>query len=252
MSKSRSVLGIAVLFALALSAFSAANASALGTTAFTCVSGGTEFEGAHCLSGGGGAKEFKHVALTENPTSITATNANTAVGTTASRPSILSGTLAGVKTKLECTTTHGTGTLENKVEGEMVAHAEGILTYSGCSVLEPAGKGCVVKGGTVETAQLTGITKGPAMNAEIKPKVPSTFATITIEGCSVSALNNPFPVTGSLVAEITGATVTSTSEATTTQNTLKFGGNKAGLDGALTLKGPGASGSGNPIVVTTE
>jgi hypothetical protein len=124
----------------------------------------------------------------------------------------------------------------------------GTLVYTGCMVLKPAGKECVVKGGSVTTEKLAGTTKAQAANKlKITPAEGETFAKITLDKCTVASLNNTFPVTGSLIADVSGATSTSTEAGVTTQNTLKFGGNKAGLGGALTIK---KTSSGNGLALT--
>lgn len=261
MSKRKTAIGIAVLFALALSAFSAASASAAtsGTTAFTCVKDEKgSFFGEHCLTTGGGTVKYKHVAIKQDQkTTGTATNANTTEETKAARKSILKGVISGVVTEIQCPEVHGEGTFENKLSGEEhFATAEGRLHYTGCVVTAPAGKGCIVKAeggveGTITTENLLGTTT-KEMSAEIKPKEGTTFTTIRIEGCSVGALNNTFPVQGSLVAQINGATLTSTHAEITTQGTLKFAGQKAGLDGALTLKAHSEAGEEtHPLTATT-
>lgn len=258
MSKRKTAIGIAVLFALALSAFSAASASASGATAFTCVkdSGGALF-GPHCLKASTGDEtKYSHVAITK-PTTGTATNANTASGTTAAQSAILKSTLSGVNTEVTCKDVHGEGTFENrttvKETGEMFGHAEGRLHYTNCVVKAPAEKGCVVANeGTITTEQLTGRTVGNGETVEIGPIAPNTkFADIKIEKCSIGALNQTFPVTGSLIVKTNGATLTSTHAEITAQKTLKFGGQTAGLDGALTLKAHSEAGEEtNPLSVT--
>jgi len=55
-----------------------------------------------------------------------------------------------------------------------------------------------------------------------------------------------YPVTGSLIAKTSGATLTTKHEDITTQNTLKFGGVKAGVVGAATISMEG----GEPITLT--
>lgn len=258
MNKRNTAFGIAVLFALALGAFSAASASASGATAFTCVKdeGGSLF-GPHCLGASTGDNtKYKHVAIEpEVQTTGTATNANTASGTTASTPAVLKSVTSGVVTTIECSEVHGEGVFENKTTvkgtGEMFGHAEGKLHYTGCKVTAPAGKGCVVANeGTITTNQLTGRTVGSGGSVIIEPKEPSTFVEIKIEGCSVSALNNTFPVKGSVEAKTNGATLTSTHAEVTTQGKLTFGGQKAGLEGALTLKAHKFPKEGEEVEVT--
>jgi len=259
MSKYKTAVGVAVLCALALSAFAAASASAKGLTAYTCVLGKGVLNGPHCLGTEGG--EYGHVKIEEETTGI-ATNAKTAENaahetTKAAQKSILKGTLSGVASEIECTGVEGSGTFNNKTTagGEMFAHAEGTLTYTGCKMLKPAG--CAVAA-TLTTNKLTGTTEGiqtaePPHTAKIQPAGETPFIEIKTTGCTNEGLNQTYPVTGSLKAKITGATLTSTHADITTQNTLKFGGQKAGLDGALTLEAHSKAGEEtHPLTVTTE
>ena len=127
MSRGKTVVGIAVLFALALSAFAAAGASANGTTAYTCVKDANgDVVGAHCLTSGGGG-QYEHVEIKqEDKRTITAINANTAEGTTAAKSTKINSTVAGVATKSSCASVRGEGTLENKTTGkEMYFHSPG-------------------------------------------------------------------------------------------------------------------------------
>ena len=251
----RSVIGIAVLCALALCAFSATSASAF-ETAFTCApnttTGAEQFSDAHCVNGATGNVGFKHVEIAEgSTTNITGTNAKTASGTTAAATAKLEGTLAGVETAIVCTTVANSGTVflsnQKDAAGGMYVSGDGKVLFSGCTVTKPPSQGCVVTGGSITTNALTATTEGQAAKkVQFKPKSGTTFASIPISGCTTSALNNTFPVTGSLIASASGATLTTTHAEITTQNTLKFGGNKAGLEGALTISMEG----GNPITLT--
>jgi hypothetical protein len=133
--------------------------------------------------------------------------------------------------------------LENKESGtEMWAQAILTLTHTGCMVTKPAGKGCVVKGGEVKTNEIAATSKGLTNQLEITPAAGTEFASLTIQSCTVAGLNNTFPVTGSLKLATSGATTTSTHSESTTQNTLKFAGQKTGLDGAITIKNSKGSG----------
>ena len=235
MNGRKSVLGIAVLCALVLGAFAAASASA-EQRAYKCTEGTTkQFSDEHCLvPSGSGAFEHK---LLEGETAITGTNAKTAEGTSVASVSKLAGSLSGVVTELQCTGLSGTGQLTNAAAS---VTGTGVITYSGCSVTKPAGKGCVVKNGEVVTATLKGTTVGQAAGKlKFTPNTGETFASITIEKCSIASLNNTFPVQGSLVANTSGATTTTTHAGITEQGTLKFGGVKAGLEGALTIEAGG-------------
>jgi hypothetical protein len=271
MSRRKSAIGIAVLLTLALSALAASGASAAekGTTAFTCapVTGQANtvgFSDEHCLNAATNFSVTREHKTITSKTTITATNEKTASETTARRPSILTGKPGGVKAQVTCAEVHGEGFLENKetAGGEMYLHATGTgvetenkgkLHYTGCKVTEPAGKGCVIPNETITTNELTGTTEGTGDEIKIVPvKAGGNFAEIKIEGCSVGGLNNTFPVLGSIKATPSGATLTSTEEGVTGQGTLKFGGQVAGLDGALTFRGHVKNEEPtNPITVTT-
>jgi hypothetical protein len=228
----RSVIGVVMALALAFAAFGVANASA-EQKAWACVASEEgEYTDAHCTKTAPGKLLYKLELVTVSGDAISATNAKTASETTASTPSQLSGTLAGVATELECTGVSGTGSLTNAASS---VTGTGKLTYTGCVVLKPAGKGCKVTGGTVKTEELKATTVGQAANKLKFEMVGTKFANVEIKECSTTALNNTFPVTGSLIANTNGATTTTAKAEIETQNTLKFGGNKAGLGGAITI-----------------
>jgi len=253
MSRRKSVIGIAVLFALVVSAFAASSASA-EDRAYTCepvASGSHQFASgdAHCVtpSAGTGAG-FNHKLITET-IDITGSNANTASGTTAAEASILKGTLSGLETELKCTTVkNGEVETNSLTNGTTSVSGQGVIVYSGCVVEKPAGRGCKVTNGTVTTKLLSATTVGQTgTNLKFTPKTGTEFAGVSLEGC----LNNKpptavYPVSGSLVASTSGATTTTTEAGITSQGTLTFGGNAAGLGGAITI----SKKSGNPISLT--
>jgi hypothetical protein len=241
----KSVVGIAVLCALALSAFVTANASA-EQRAWACSPSAAQkpFTDAHCINAVPEQSKFGHVEIA-SPTSIEATNAATASNTTAAAVSKLKGALSGVVTEVQCTGLTGTGSLTNAASS---VTGTGVIEYTGCSVTAPAGKGCVVTGGKVTTKTLKGTTVGQAANKlKFEPNSGTEFATVPIESCSIGSLNNKFPVTGSVVADVNGATTSSTEAGVTGQNTLKFGGVNAGIEGAFTIK---CKENGNGVVLT--
>lgn len=90
------------------------------------------------------------------------------------------------------------------------------------------------------TNTLKGTTVGQASgHLKFEPNSGTQFATVPISECKIRALNNTFPVTGSVVATTSGATTTTTHTEITGQGTLEFGGVEAGLEGALTTKTEG-------------
>jgi hypothetical protein len=177
-------------------------------------------------------------------TSVSGTNAKTASATAAATVQKLKGALSGVVTEIQCTGSSGSGSLTNAAES---VSSTGVIEFSGCSVTAPAGKGCVVTGGKITTKELASTTVGQAAGKlKVSPASGTEFATVSISSCSIAALNNSFPITGSFVASISGATITTTHEGITTQNTLKFGGVKAGIEGATTT----SMTLGDPITYT--
>ncbi len=254
--KRRATIGLCMLCALAFSAFAAQSASAVfsGTTAFTCKEkpepGGAGFSKAHCKEAdkvASGAK-YEHVPIANDTTTdLRGSNAGTA-GEEAV-PTTLRSTNSGVELELKATTVSGTGSMHNHLTGEEhIATGTGVITYSGVTVTKPAGKGCKVftdklpgkeKGteGVVDTRELKASTAGQGMGLKFEPAEGTVFASFIIEGCSVSAFNKTYEVTGSVVSSsIDGATVNFTETQTTGQETLKLGGQKAGIEGTLTLE----------------
>jgi hypothetical protein len=237
MAGRKSVLGIAVLCALIFGAL--ASSASAEETAWECTEEAEPliYQDAHCLIAGP-VEEFGTVEFAEGKENkITGTNAATASGTSAAAVSKLKGALSGVVTEVQCTGLEGTGQLTNAAAS---VTGTGVIKYTGCSVTAPAGKGCVVTGGTVTTKTLKGTTVGQAANKlKFSPNSGTEFASVPISSCSIGSLNNTFPVTGSLVADVSGATTVTTEGGVTGQNTLKFGGVNAGIEGALTIEDEG-------------
>ncbi len=242
MSDRRYITGAAVLSILAFSAFVAPSAFA-EQRAYTCSSSAASktFSDAHCVNGGGSS--FGHTLIEGTP-EVTGTNEKTASSTTAAAVSKLKGALSGVETELSCSAVHFIGTLTNTAAA-LDLHIKTII-FTNCVVTRPAGKGCVVSGGTIETKELLATTVGQAANkVKLAPASGTELASAKIEKCEIPALNKSYSVLGSLVADASGATLSTTHFGITTQNTLKFGGNKAGLEGALT-----ASTAAGPVALT--
>jgi hypothetical protein len=269
MTGRRAIVGVCMLCALVFSAFAAQSASAAskGTTAFTCVKGQGTLKGEHCLTTGNAAEEYGHVEIAENaPTEIIGTNGKTSGETSAAGLTRLKETIGGVELELTATGVSGTGTMENKKDGttgEHYAEGSGTIVYSGVEVAKPAGKGCKVftdnagvagTEGIVDTNALKATTKGQGDFLKFEPGSGTTFATFFVSGCSpsVPAIEGTWEITGSLKCPVTGATTVCSHSEITTQNTLKGKGNKAGLEGALTISGrTGGSGAYTPLSATT-
>src|SRR5262249_47920345 len=117
------------------------------------------------------------------------------------------------------------------------------VDYTEVSVIAPAGKGCKVKNNTIITNKLRFTTKGLKTEKDeihIEPASGSVFAEFQVEGCTGSealeSLNHVYKVEGSLNAEILGTTLKTTHVNTTAPGTLKVAGQKAGLEGEVTIK----------------
>lgn len=93
----------------------------------------------------------------------------------------------GIEVEVKCETLGGTKTVSNIVkEGKPAFEGEGKISFSACSVIKPAGKGCTVK--PFETVQLSESSEdlaGEIQRTLFVPKEGSKLATITVEGCVV-------------------------------------------------------------------
>jgi hypothetical protein len=155
---------------------------------------------------------------------------------------VLEGTLAGVKVKIECETEKGSGEIENSsVTGTGLSNAT--VHYTQCTVAAPAGQGCLVNNGLVlvtahDALELGGPT---SFKDKFSPGPGLPFTTISIDGCTTTALNGNFNVTGTATALANNAN--STLEFTTTSGSaLKFGGNPATyVDTVLVLMAGGGT-----------
>jgi hypothetical protein len=258
MRRIRAVIGLCVVCALAIGAVGAPGATAAikGTTGFTCkpaTVGGAGFSDAHCKTAVASGAKFEHVAIPENvKTEGRVTNEKTASETTASTPAKLLTVIAGVVVELNANKTEGlaTGINTKNGSGEHVIEGFGATTYSEVTVTKPAGKGCKVAGGKITTKELRGISTG--MEGKLEPAVGTEFMTVSIEGCTIAALNNNYPITGTVQCPNSGATIICTHAGTTTLGTLKFGGQKAGVEVATTATArAGSSQEYTPVSATT-
>lgn len=235
----RGIFATTVLFALTIGVF--ATGAQAEQRAWTCAPEAGEYSDAHCRNNESGG--FKAVEIASGTaTETTITNEKTASETTASAVAKLRGKVGGVEAEIQCTTVAGSGSLTNTATA---MNGTGTFELGGCTVILPAGRNCVVKGGAITSALVKGTTAGQAgFKVKFEPNTGTEFARIRIEGC----LNNKpptaeYPVAGSLVDAVSGATTTITHAESTAQGTLTFGGNPAGIEGAITGRMKG----GNPI-----
>jgi hypothetical protein len=259
MSKRKTVVAICALCALAISAVAVQSAAAAtvqkaGTTAFTCkeVAAGTgHFKGAHCKpsdAGTGTGANWDHVAFAQDTTTeLTGSNETTGGATEVVK---LQSTQAGIAEEIQAEVVSGTGWMKNQfdervngadVEDEHYVHGEGTIEYSTITVTKPAGKGCKVKGNKVTTKPLTATTTQQEDFLKFTPASGSVFAEFEIESCTgssaIESLNGLYKVEGSVKGVPNGATTNFTHTETTAQGTLKLRGQKAGIEGPLTIKG---------------
>ena len=253
----RSLIGLCLLCALAASAIAAQGAAAVtGTTAFTCKKtgkGGAGFSDAHCTSAKGSGASFEHVGIEQGlTTELSGTNANTASGTSAAAQIKLGNTQAGVKYEIVATTLTGIGSVTNaKTEsGEHYVHGTAVVTFEGLTVTQPSEKGCKVKEEKIVSKELKATTQEQGDFIKFEPASGTTLASYTLENCV--GLNTEQVVTGSIKCPLSGTTITCTHSDVTAQGTLKEGGFKSGVEGAMTLRTRQNSGEEfTPASVTT-
>jgi hypothetical protein len=238
-------IGLCLLCALAVSAFAAQSASAItGTTAFTCkktAKGGVGFSAAHCATGDAVASgaSFEHVAIEEGlKTELSGTNANTASGTTAAGQIKLKNNLSGIEYEIVAAKVSGIGSVTNQkaANGEHYVHGTAVVVFEEVVITKPAGKGCKVGEAKIESNLLAATSQGQGDTLKFQPAEGTALTSYNIEGCSVGGLNGKQTVTGSINCPLNGATITCTHTNTTEQGTLKEGGSKSGIEGAMTLK----------------
>jgi hypothetical protein len=255
MTGRRAIIGLSLICALAFAAFGAANASALGTTQFTCKPGvsGAGFKEEHCKEGVPSEPAFVHEGIAENvDTAILGTNLNT----DGTRKSVTwLSAAAGVGVEVTCEIAKTTGTARNiKVGGVMQVHGTGIIVhYEKCKVLKPSKGECVIPGEAITTEKITSTTYenvAPDEGVEFKPEGATPLFKIKFEKCKNAALNTTFPVEGSFKASASGTTQDVTPA--TSEKTLTFGGEPMKLTQTLTKKMEEAGGTeGNGVSLTT-
>jgi len=251
----RAMIGLALLCALVFCALGATSASAVGTTAFTCVETKAkegDFTDAHCgnqVKTGEGL--FAHTAIEPNKeTKISLSNEKTASETKAAQPFDFAGTLSGLKIEFSCTTVKGAGTLVNEEPEAKVMRTTGdaVIEASKCTVKLPAK--CTVKEPFTWDTHFKTYENGAEMGIEFTPKNEKQFGFWELQGseCSLkgksTAIEGSFKGTVGGTTEGKGATIGFTAASTTG---LKWGGNPYTLVGSVTPRML----EGNPITFTT-
>jgi hypothetical protein len=130
--------------------------------------------------------------------------------------------------------------MENNAGGW--AEGTGTINYENVTVTAPSGKGCEVETGKVTTNKLFATTQGLANQLKFTPASGEVFAEFNVKGCSITSLNHLYTAKGSVTGNTSGATTTTTHAGVTEANSLTLSGQKAGIDGSLTIKGEGGNG----------
>jgi hypothetical protein len=248
MTGRRAIASLCMLSALAFSAFGAQTAGAAtnGTTAFTCRNvGGTSggFTKAHCKEADKGAGAFAHMAIAEDTTTeLIGTNEKTGSDTNTTTIWRLKDVTAGIILEFQATGVSATGSMTNKKagNGEHLAAGTGQIRFAGVTVTAPVGKGCKVKGGEIVTNTLEATTAGQGMGVKFTPLAGEVLAKFEVEGCVAPLnihFNTTYEVKGSVVGTPDGATINFTHAGTTAQGTLFLNGQKAGIEGSMTVSG---------------
>jgi hypothetical protein len=249
------IIGLAALCTLALSAISASGASA-GATAFTCVKGGAEgtnkFSEEDCSTVSNPSGAWGHKAIEVGKTTVLSL-------TSLTNPT-LEGKLFGANVTLEATSVECEGcSAENHLEGgvmEVRGPAEkmtgGKLRFSGvkvvglpeCTVFDPRPIP-VEKQITTEALKFTTTVAG---EARLEPVTGTTLAVFNITGATCPVAGSGITVTGKSLAKLTGAKLKV--EVLKSSLELQLEGEKAALKGEATVKG-GATTPENPVALTT-
>ena len=147
----------------------------------------------------------------------------------------LSGTLAGVKIEINCTSLSAHGTIHNGLGegGMLMGLGEGLTQFSGCTITAPKPKtveGCEIPGGkiTLEGRALA-ITVKSEPYIEFRPKSGTVLVEIAFVNCKTAGLDGEYEVTGILRSKVNNAT--SELETNTGEGELVFGGKEAKCTG---------------------
>src|SRR4029077_229959 len=238
MSRIRLIL-LAALAVFAVAAVTSASASALEWYRCFPVTPGTgKFEDNHCQKPGG-TKEFEK-ELIKGLLKIIAKQTESYT---------LEGKLAGVTVEIKCEEQKATGSIHNGLTGKDLEPGKGsqILVGLGlinnefkkCKVEKPAGQGCKV----AEPIQPPSLIQLSTVNGKTyllyspdPAKSETIFVEITLSGCTTTALNNTFPITGMAAGLAENATGTVSFKNEEPNKKLFLAGNAAVFKGASTME----------------
>lgn len=229
------LIALCALCAVAAGANAAQSAAAVGTAPFTCKAGLSGFSTEHCVPGQTGTA-FGYESIPEKvETELSGSNEKTNSETSGSVPIKLSATIAGVNVEIVFTSIDYFGWVTVR-HGPPVADGLVQARLTMAWVEKPAGKGCGVKGKEVISNELFATTLEQGIALKLEPAEGTTLASFVIEGCSIAALNGTYELKGSLKGTPNGAVLEFTHASTTEQGTLTLQGQKAGIEGKITLK----------------
>ena len=230
MSRRMTIIGLAALCALALSAISAAGASA-GVTATTCLSGASDGGGStttnvNCETGSTGTFGMKTFT------------GSTPLGLNTITPPVLTGKLFGATVELKATGVNCVGCKgENKEVGGVmeVVGSGGSLEFVGVKVAGAESK-CTVVGSATEkiTTKALKFTTTSLAGATLEPVTETLLAQFNITGSECTVAGNNIKVTGKAAATLNGAKLTV--NVTKASEELKLEGEKASMTGVGTVK----------------
>jgi hypothetical protein len=246
MTGRKTITGLCLLCALVLGAVSAQSAIAVkGTTLFTCKNEGPghNFTKSHCKAGdfSPGNGEFEHVPIKEGTTTeLKGSNVGNGADTNTTVVTTLKSTIAGVSVGMQTTGVLLQGWVTNAKDpgtGEHYFHGRFKITHTGATVTAPKEKGCKIKGEEIVSKELAFTSAGKGDAVAISPVEGTVLEAIEVEGCSMAGLNGTYELKGSISCPLDGATITCTHASTTEQGTLTLKGQKAGIEGTVTVSG---------------
>jgi len=232
MTLRKTTIGLCLLGTMLVSAVAVPAAGAqTNATAWGCVSTAEakhQYSDSRCTvesSGGNTGKWTKQTGTANTPATGTAESEGTTV---------FKATTGGVSVELTSTSLSGTGSGENKVNegGIMEATGTGTIEFQNVS----ANHSCLVNGVALATITTEKMRTHTLSTTEVKfePASGTTFATFTLTGCAISALNKTWVISGSDIGTVNGDKIQATHTGTTGQGTLKANTSiNAGIEGVL-------------------